>query len=299
MGASALPITRIGDVSHLASKCILIWMMHKHQSAEGVSYYSQLLYALVFVTRYVVFFGPGIWTVWGIVFRLLYLALSFYTIYLMARRFPRDRDVRKAWKYTAQSAGAVVMASLITFLLLDFRQIGIFAYMASEMIGAIVTEFFPTMLLIPLGMLWPLSKLLEVVVMMPQFLLLRQRTAPGPVLNVFYVSALVFYKACYVLAWLLRYGDESNGTLFCLSSYVFGFAQLGLFIALLVLYCFRRRNEISSPSSSSSSSSRDPNSVSDPESSKAGEDGEDHGPQTKCGNSRDSLDDEEKCTAVG
>jgi len=42
----------LGDVSHTASKCILIYQIHHNKSAEGVSLLTQLLYILVFGTRY-------------------------------------------------------------------------------------------------------------------------------------------------------------------------------------------------------------------------------------------------------
>lgn len=42
----------LADVSHTASKCILIYQIHHNKSAEGVSLLTQLLYILVFGTRY-------------------------------------------------------------------------------------------------------------------------------------------------------------------------------------------------------------------------------------------------------
>ncbi|KAF7334775.1 ER lumen protein retaining receptor [Mycena sanguinolenta] len=48
----------LGDLAHVASKCILIWSIHRNKSAEGISFLTQAMYALVFVTRYLDLFFP-------------------------------------------------------------------------------------------------------------------------------------------------------------------------------------------------------------------------------------------------
>jgi len=53
----------LGDVSHTASKCILIWAIHSNKSAEGVSLLTQLLYIVVFGTRYLDLFWVPPWYV--------------------------------------------------------------------------------------------------------------------------------------------------------------------------------------------------------------------------------------------
>jgi ER lumen protein retaining receptor len=59
----------LGDVSHTSSKLILIWAIHSNSSAEGVSLITQVLYALVFGTRYLDIFTSSAtkdgWHTWN------------------------------------------------------------------------------------------------------------------------------------------------------------------------------------------------------------------------------------------
>ncbi|KAI0575907.1 ERD2 ER lumen protein retaining receptor [Pyrenophora tritici-repentis] len=59
----------LGDVSHTSSKLILIWAIHANSSAEGVSLITQVLYALVFGTRYLDIFTSSatkdVWHTWN------------------------------------------------------------------------------------------------------------------------------------------------------------------------------------------------------------------------------------------
>lgn len=52
----------LGDLSHLASLFILIAKMRSSSSASGISFKSQFLYMLVYITRYLgthSLFGPA------------------------------------------------------------------------------------------------------------------------------------------------------------------------------------------------------------------------------------------------
>lgn len=108
----------LGDVSHTASKCILIWAIHSNKSAEGVSLLTQLLYCLVFTTRYLdLFWVPPWFSWWNFVLKLFYLATSAYIVFIMMRVFARTREKEYGWKLAIWSlAGSTVSAPLVCLL---------------------------------------------------------------------------------------------------------------------------------------------------------------------------------------
>ncbi|KAF9885738.1 hypothetical protein FE257_012623 [Aspergillus nanangensis] len=109
----------LGDLAHISSKCILIWAIHRNRSAEGVSLLTQMLYAMVFVTRYLDLFRAGGWAIpYNVFFKLFYIASSFYIIYIMMKVFPRTRERERAWKLAMGSVGiAIVLGPILAVLL--------------------------------------------------------------------------------------------------------------------------------------------------------------------------------------
>ena len=103
----------LGDVSHTASKCILIWAIHNNRSAEGVSLLTQLEYALVFATRYLdLFWVPPWFSWWNFILKLFYIASSLYIVFLMMRVFARTREKEYAWKLAIYTLAASAIAAL-------------------------------------------------------------------------------------------------------------------------------------------------------------------------------------------
>jgi hypothetical protein len=105
----------LGDLSHAASKLILMWAIHWNRSAEGVSLITQVLYILVFCTRYLdLFWMPlfGRWIYWwNFCFKIFYIASSAYIVFLMMSVYARTREREKAWKFGMWClGGAVVLA---------------------------------------------------------------------------------------------------------------------------------------------------------------------------------------------
>lgn len=72
----------------------------------GVSLLTQILYALVFFTRYLDLFSSASWTfgtygagvLWNTPFKIMYLTSSAYLIYIIMRVYPRTRERERAWK---------------------------------------------------------------------------------------------------------------------------------------------------------------------------------------------------------
>jgi len=119
MASAHLNLFRVlGDVAHTASKCILIFAIHRNRSAEGVSLLTQLLYILVFLARYLdLFWVPPWWMWWNFTLKLFYIASSAYIVWLMMRVFARTREKEQAWKLATWSLGPSLAAAPIVTLI--------------------------------------------------------------------------------------------------------------------------------------------------------------------------------------
>lgn len=206
----------LGDVSHTASKCILIWAIHSNKSAEGISLITQALYAAVFCTRYLDLFYTVVaqTTLWNFVLKIFYILSSFYIIFLMMRVYARTREREKAWKLGAIClGGAVAAAPFVTFL-------------AHRWEGTTINEI-----------LWTFSIVLESVCVLPQLILLRQTTVPT-VIDSFYLLTLGSYRAFYILNWIVRAAQEHEVDAVAA---IFGVVQTALYVDFAWVYWTRQR----------------------------------------------------------
>ncbi|KAF2006380.1 hypothetical protein P154DRAFT_518000 [Amniculicola lignicola CBS 123094] len=211
----------LGDVSHATSKLILIWAIHSNSSAEGVSLLTQVLYALVFVTRYMDIFRSSVtadWEhTWNFSLKLFYTLSSLYIIFLMTNVYARTREREKAWKMGLYSfAGSLLLAP---FWYLIFKKW--------------ITGYNPF-----LKILWVYSEIQESVCVVPQLLLLRQTTVPT-VLDSFYLVALGTYRFLYILNWIVRGAQEP--TYLDPTSWAWGTIQTALMIDFAWIYWTRQR----------------------------------------------------------
>lgn len=93
----------------------------------GVSLLTQLLYAVVFVTRYLDLLNPDTWSVrrhgkavlWNVPFKLFFIFSAFYTIFIMMKVFPRTRERERAWKLGIYSVLASVVLSPLSIVILE------------------------------------------------------------------------------------------------------------------------------------------------------------------------------------
>ncbi|GIZ42027.1 hypothetical protein CKM354_000530700 [Cercospora kikuchii] len=206
----------LGDVSHTASKCILIWAIHSNKSAEGVSLLTQLLYCLVFTTRYLdLFWVPPWFSWWNFVLKLFYIASSAYIVFVMMRVFARTREKEYGWKLAIWSlAGSTVGAPIVCLLFEGWKRSTL-----SEVI-------------------WTFSIILESVCVLPQLLLLRQTSVPT-VLDSFYLVTLGSYRFFYILNWIVKMFSADHT--FDATSVVFGLIQTALYVDFAWVYWSRQR----------------------------------------------------------
>ncbi|KAK0391728.1 hypothetical protein NLU13_1227 [Sarocladium strictum] len=202
----------IGDLSHASSKCILIFAIHRNRSAEGVSLITQLLYALVFCTRYLDVFVESY--VWNLVFKIFYLLSSFYILGIMQWLYPRSREREIAWKLGAIVLGGSLILSPFVMMIFE-RSWGFMRW------------------------LWVFSEILESVCVLPQLLLLRQTTVPT-VIDSFYLLALGSYRALYCVNWFVRGLDPDDHGIDTVSV-IFGIVQTALYLDFFWVYYTRQR----------------------------------------------------------
>ncbi|KAI1459587.1 ER lumen protein retaining receptor-domain-containing protein [Annulohypoxylon moriforme] len=204
----------LADCSHLLSKCILIFAIHRNRSAEGVSFITQVFYAIVFCTRYTDFFHEK--SSWNYFFKLFYVVSSFYILIIMRWLFPRTREREISWKLGAVVLMGSLFISPFTMLIFDKGDLwGFFRWM------------------------YDFSLILESVCVLPQLLLLRQTTVPT-VIDSFYLLALGSYRALYILNWIVRGIDPSDSGAGAVQI-IFGVVQTALYVDFFWVYYTRQR----------------------------------------------------------
>ncbi|KAJ4307179.1 endoplasmic reticulum retention protein [Collariella sp. IMI 366227] len=168
----------LGDMSHLASIFILLHKIVQLKSCSGISYKSQALYLIVYITRYLDIFQTR--SLYNLIFKILFISSQCYTIYLMAKAYKPTND-----------------PNLDTFrveYLLGF--------------AAVLAILFPVKYTF-LEVMWAFSIWLESVAILPQLFML-QRTGEAEAITAHYLFALGIYRALYIPNWIYRYATEGS-----------------------------------------------------------------------------------------
>jgi len=154
--------------------------MQQTSSCSGISFKSQALYLIVYLTRYVDLFWSFTDSAYNTVFKLLFIGSSAYTIYLMTTAYKPTHDPNvDTFRVQYLLGGSAVLAILSPYL-----------WTPSEM-------------------LWAFSIWLESVAILPQLFLL-QRTGEAETITTHYLFALGLYRALYIPNWIWRYFGESH-----------------------------------------------------------------------------------------
>lgn len=168
----------LGDFSHLGSIVILLHKMIQLHSCSGISFKSQALYLIVYVTRYLDLFSTH--SLYNLLFKILFISCQGYIIYLMATTYKPTNDPNQdTFKVEYLVGGAAVLGLLIPY-----------KYTVSEV-------------------LWAFSIWLEAVAILPQLFML-QRTGEAETITTHYLFALGLYRALYIPNWIWRYATEVN-----------------------------------------------------------------------------------------
>lgn len=206
----------VGDLSHLASIFILLQKITKSRSARGISFKTQALYVVVFVTRYVdLFTGPFISVrrhllipallleligavaseqVYNTLMKLFFIGSSGYILYLMRYKYRPTQDPAIDTFRLEYLLGPCAVLSLIfnykLSVILSLSRAGHAAH--PEVDASTVIEI-----------LWAFSIYLEAVAILPQLFIL-QRTGEAETITTHYLFALGLYRAMYIPNWIYR-----------------------------------------------------------------------------------------------
>ncbi|KAI8506665.1 PREDICTED: ER lumen protein-retaining receptor 2 [Branchiostoma belcheri] len=192
----------VGDLSHLLAIIILLLKIWKTRSCAGVSGKSQILFSLVFITRYLDLFTNFI-SVYNSVMKIIYLVTSLGTVYLMYFKFKATYDSNHD---TFRIEFLVVPVGGLSFL---------------------VNHDFT-----PLEILWTFSIYLESVAILPQLFMIS-KTGEAETITSHYLFALGSYRALYIVNWVYRYYTEG---FFDLIAIVAGCVQTILYCDFFYLY---------------------------------------------------------------
>ncbi|KAI5818931.1 ER lumen protein retaining receptor-domain-containing protein [Pyronema omphalodes] len=169
----------LGDLSHAASFLILLHKIRTSRSCAGISFKSQCLYLVVYITRYLDLFTTFTHSYYNSLMKIFFISVAAYTIYLMSTEFKPTHDPAIdtfRWEYLV--GGAAVLAILFPYKW-TFLEIS-----------------------------WAFSIWLESVAIMPQ-LFMVQRTGEAETITTHYLFALGAYRALYIPNWIVRYFFET------------------------------------------------------------------------------------------
>ncbi|KAK1722889.1 hypothetical protein CaCOL14_001628 [Colletotrichum acutatum] len=167
-----------GDLSHLASIGILLHKMVQLNSCSGISFKSQALYFLVYITRYLDLFTTS--SLWNLIFKILFISSQGYIVYLMTTAYKPTNDPNQdTFRVQYLLGGAAALAIIFPYSY-TFWEIS-----------------------------WTFSIWLEAVAILPQLFML-QRTGEAETITTHYLFALGIYRALYIPNWIYRYFTEVN-----------------------------------------------------------------------------------------
>jgi len=191
-----------GDLSHLLAIIILLLKIWKTRSCAGISGKSQILFAIVYLSRYLDLFTTFI-SVYNTFMKFVFVVSSLGTLYLMYLKF------RATYDHNHDSFR-------IEFLLIP-----------CVLLALLINHDFTV-----LEVLWTFSIYLESVAILPQ-LFLVSKTGEAESITSHYLFALGSYRALYILNWIYRYVAESHYDLIAI---IAGIVQTILYCDFFYLY---------------------------------------------------------------
>lgn len=192
----------LGDLSHLLAIIILLLKIWKTRSCAGISGKSQILFAIVYTTRYLDLFTTFIST-YNTFMKIIFIVASLATVFLMYVKFKATYDHNHdTFRIEFLLLPALVLALLINHEL-SFMEV-----------------------------LWTFSIYLESVAILPQ-LFLVSKTGEAESITSHYLFALGSYRGLYLFNWVYRYYAEDHYDLIAI---VAGLVQTVLYCDFFYLY---------------------------------------------------------------
>jgi len=192
----------IGDLSHLSAILLLLWKVWKTRSVAGISGKSQILFALVFVTRYLDLVTSFV-SLYNTFMKVIFITATVATCYMILMKFKATYDANHD-------------SFRVEFLVVPVAGLSV-----------LVNHDLSVM-----EVLWTFSIYLESVAILPQLFLIP-KTGEAESITSHYLFALGSYRALYVLNWIYRYYFEG---FFDIIVVVAGCVQTVLYCDFFYLY---------------------------------------------------------------
>ncbi|KYM76537.1 PREDICTED: ER lumen protein-retaining receptor [Atta cephalotes] len=192
----------LGDLSHLLAIIILLVKIWKTRSCAGISGKSQILFAIVYTTRYLDLFTTFI-SAYNTFMKIVFIAASLATVFLMYIKFKATYD----HNHDTFRIEFLILPAFILALLINHE-------------------------LSFIEVLWTFSIYLESVAILPQ-LFLVSKTGEAESITSHYLFALGSYRGLYLFNWVYRYYAEDHYDLIAI---VAGLVQTVLYCDFFYLY---------------------------------------------------------------
>lgn len=199
----------LGDFSHVCAIALLLAKIWKTRSAAGISGKSQILFAIVYITRYLDIFTTFI-SPYNTVMKLIFISASCATVYLIYFHFRATYD---------GNHDTFVVAYLIApcaLLALKFND----GFSDSTSVQQAIE------------ILWAFSIFLESVAIFPQ-LFMVSKTGEAENITSHYLFMLGSYRGFYILNWIYRYYTEGHFEIIAITA---GVVQTVLYVDFFYIY---------------------------------------------------------------
>eukprot|EP00736_Rhodelphis_marinus_P005447 Rmarinus@m.19752 len=168
-----------GDILHVLSILVLAMKMHRQKNCAGISLKTQILYAIVFSTRYLDIFWSFA-SLYNTLMKLLFISSSYFIVYQMTTKYKHSYDAsHDVFRIEYLIAPCFVVALFVNYSFTPFE------------------------------ILWAFSIFLESVAILPQLFLL-QKTGECENLTSHYIFFLGGYRGMYIINWIYRYLTEPH-----------------------------------------------------------------------------------------
>jgi len=192
----------IGDLSHLSAILLLLWKIWKTRSCAGISGKSQILFALVFITRYLDLVSSFV-SLYNTFMKIVFIISTVATCYLILMKFKATYDANHD-------------SFRVEFLVVPVAGLSV-----------LVNHDLSVM-----EVLWTFSIYLESVAILPQLFMIS-KTGEAESITSHYLFALGSYRALYILNWIYRFYFEG---FFDIIVVVAGCVQTVLYCDFFYLY---------------------------------------------------------------
>lgn len=168
----------LGDLSHLLAMILLLVKIWRSKSCAGISGKSQILFALVFTTRYLDLFSNFI-SIYNTVMKVVFLLCAYVTVYMIYWKFRKTFDIEND-------------TFRLEFLLVPVTGL----------------SFLVNYSYTPMEVLWTFSIYLESVAILPQLFMIS-KTGEAETITTHYLFFLGLYRLLYLANWIRRYQTEN------------------------------------------------------------------------------------------